>query len=55
MTYRKLGVDNKHRRSMLANLTRDVIKKGKVVTTETRAKEVLDKVKELNLTLRDDD
>lgn len=40
MSYRKLGVDNKHRRSMLANLTRDVIKKGKVVTTETRAKEV---------------
>ena len=40
MAYRKLGVDNKHRRSMLANLTKDVIKKGKVVTTETRAKEV---------------
>lgn len=38
--YRKLGVDNKHRRSMLANLTRDVIMKGSVVTTETRAKEV---------------
>lgn len=38
--YRKLGVDNKHRRSMLANLTRDVIMKGRVVTTETRAKEV---------------
>ena len=41
MAYRKLGVDNKHRRSMLANLTREVIKKGKVVTTETRAKEAL--------------
>ena len=40
MAYRKLGVDNKHRRSMLANLTKDVVKKGKVVTTETRAKEV---------------
>ena len=40
MAYRKLGRDNKHRRSMLANLTREVIKKGKVVTTETRAKEV---------------
>ncbi len=40
MAYRKLGVDNKHRRSMLANLTKDVIVKGKVVTTETRAKEV---------------
>ncbi len=40
MSYRKLGVDNKHRRSMLANLTKDVIMNGKVVTTETRAKEV---------------
>lgn len=40
MAYRKLGVDNKHRRSMLANLTKDVIMNGKVVTTETRAKEV---------------
>ena len=25
MAYRKLGVDNKHRRSMLANLTREVL------------------------------
>ena len=40
MAYRKLGVDNKHRRSMLANLTKDVIMNGRVVTTETRAKEV---------------
>ena len=40
MAYRKLGVDNKHRRSMLANLTKDVIMNGKIVTTETRAKEV---------------
>lgn len=39
MAYRKLGVDNKHRRSMLANLTRDVIMKEQVVTTVTRAKE----------------
>ena len=39
MAYRKLGVDNKHRRSMLANLTKDIILKGKVLTTETRAKE----------------
>ena len=39
MAYRKLGVDTKHRRSMLANLTKDVIMNGKVVTTETRAKE----------------
>lgn len=40
MAYRKLGRTNKHRRSMLANLTKDVIMNGKVVTTETRAKEV---------------
>lgn len=40
MAYRKLGRDNKHRRSMLANLTRDVIMNGRVTTTETRAKEV---------------
>ncbi len=40
MAYRKLGVDNKHRRSMLANMTKDVIMNGKITTTETRAKEV---------------
>lgn len=40
MAYRKLGRTNKHRRSMLANLTRDVIMKEKIETTETRAKEV---------------
>lgn len=38
--YRKLGRDNKHRRSMLANLTKDLIINEKIVTTETRAKEV---------------
>jgi large subunit ribosomal protein L17 len=40
VAYRKLGVDNKHRRSMLANLTKEVIVNGKIETTETRAKEV---------------
>ena len=40
MAYRKLGRTNKHRRSMLANLTRDLIKYEKIETTETRAKEV---------------
>jgi len=40
MAYRKLGVDNKHRRSMLANLTKDLIIKESIKTTETRAKEV---------------
>lgn len=39
MAYRKLGRDNKHRRSMLANLTRDIINNEKITTTETRAKE----------------
>ena len=37
--YRKLGRTNKHRRSMLANLTKDVIMNEKITTTETRAKE----------------
>ena len=40
MAYRKLGRTNKHRRSMLANLTKEVIMNGKIETTETRAKEV---------------
>ena len=40
MAYRKLGRTNKHRRSMLANLTKAVILNGKIETTETRAKEV---------------
>lgn len=38
--YRKLGRTNKHRRSMLANLTRDLINNEKISTTEPRAKEV---------------
>ena len=40
MAYRKLGRTNKHRRSMLANLTKEVINNGKIETTETRAKEI---------------
>ena len=40
MAYRKLGRDNKHRRSMLANLVKDVIMNEKISTTEKRAKEV---------------
>ena len=39
MAYRKLGVTNKHRRSMLANLTKEVIMHERIETTETRAKE----------------
>jgi large subunit ribosomal protein L17 len=40
MAYRKLGRDNKHRRSMLATMTKQLIQNEKIVTTETRAKEV---------------
>ena len=40
MAYRKLGRDNKHRRSMLSTMTKQLIENEKIVTTETRAKEV---------------
>ncbi|MBR2828875.1 MAG: 50S ribosomal protein L17 [Bacilli bacterium] len=40
MAYRKLGRDNKHRRSMLATLTKQVINNESITTTDTRAKEV---------------
>lgn len=40
MAYRKLGRDSKHRSSMLANLTIDLIKHESIKTTEERAKEV---------------
>ena len=40
MAYRKLGRDNKHRRSMLATLTKQLIENERIITTETRAKEV---------------
>ena len=40
MAYRKVGRDNKHRRSLLANQTKDVIMNERITTTETRAKEV---------------
>ena len=40
MAYRKLGRDNKHRRSMLATLTKQVIINESITTTDTRAKEV---------------
>lgn len=39
MAYRKLGRDNKHRRSMLATLTKQVIMNESIQTTDTRAKE----------------
>ena len=40
MAYRKLGRDNKHRRSMLATLTKQVVNNETITTTDTRAKEV---------------
>ena len=40
MAYRKLGRTCKHRKSMLANLTKDLIMNERIETTETRAKEV---------------
>ena len=40
MAYRKLGRDNKHRRSMLATLTKEVIMNERIMTTDTRCKEV---------------
>lgn len=40
MAYRKLGRSSKHRKSMLANLTKDLIINEEITTTETRAKEV---------------
>ena len=40
MAYRKLGRDNKHRRSMLATMTKQVVTNESITTSETRAKEV---------------
>ena len=40
MQYRKLSRESRQRRSILANITRDVIMNESVVTTEARAKEV---------------
>ena len=47
MAYRKLGRTNKHRRSMLANLTKAVINNERIETTETRAKEVRKSVEKM--------
>ena len=40
MAYRKLGRETRHRRSMLSNMTRELISNERIVATETRAKEV---------------
>lgn len=47
MAYRKLGRDNKHRRSMLATLTKQVIMNERITTTDTRAKEVRKSVEKM--------
>ncbi|MGI6177506.1 MAG: 50S ribosomal protein L17 [Eubacterium sp.] len=38
--YRKLGRPTAHRQSMLRNLTTDLLREGRIQTTENRAKEV---------------
>lgn len=40
MAYRKLGRETKHRRSMLATMTKQTIMNESITTTDTRAKEV---------------
>lgn len=37
--YRKLGRDSAHRKAMLRNLVTDLLREGRITTTETRAKE----------------
>ena len=39
MSYRKLGRESRIRRSILAGITKEVLRNGYVVTTEARAKE----------------
>ena len=38
-SYRKLGRDSAHRKAMLRNLVTDLLREGRITTTETRAKE----------------
>jgi len=40
VSYRKLGLRSDHRRSVLRNLVTSLLDKGKITTTETRAKEI---------------
>lgn len=40
MAYRKLGRKTKHRKSMLATMTKQTVTNESIITTETRAKEV---------------
>lgn len=47
MAYRRLGVDNKHRRSMLVTLSKQLINNEAINTTEARAKELRKAVEKL--------
>lgn len=40
MAYRRLGLRSDHRRSVLRNSVTSLLDKGKITTTETRAKEI---------------
>ncbi|MGI5912011.1 MAG: 50S ribosomal protein L17 [Syntrophomonadaceae bacterium] len=40
MAYRRLGLRSDHRRAVLRNAVTSLLDKGKIVTTETRAKEI---------------
>ena len=50
MGYRKLGRESGHRRAMLRNQVTSLLQNGKIVTTETRAKE-LKRITEKMITL----
>ena len=39
--YRKLGRDSTHRKAMLRNLVTDLLREGRIQTTEHRAKEAI--------------
>ena len=47
MAYRKLGRDSAHRKAMLREMTTQLIMNERIVTTETRAKEVRSVVEKL--------
>ena len=47
MAYRKLGRKADQRKAMLRSLTTSLLENGKIVTTETRAKEVQSIVEEI--------
>ncbi|MDD2620264.1 MAG: 50S ribosomal protein L17 [Syntrophomonadaceae bacterium] len=40
MSYRRLGLRSDHRRAMLRNVVTSLLEKEKIITTETRAKEI---------------